>query len=136
MTVVYLAGPMRNCLNHNTELFRLWQARLRAEGFTVETPLDYDFDHGFDPRGTGFEEDDAPRMLDMRRAMAYSMDFICTKADCLAVLPGWERSVGAHAQVLVAWRMHLPVYSAPNLWGFGLEAPQTEPRGHREGLIA
>lgn len=126
MTVVYLAGPCRNCLNHNAEKFRLWKSKLEDKGFTVETPLDYAFEHNFDVRGTGYEEDDAPRMFDMRKAMAYSMDFICTKANCLAVLDGWERSDGTHAQVLVARRVHVPCYTVANLAAFGLEAPQLQ----------
>ena len=124
MTVVYLAGPMHNVLNCNAEFFREWKHKLTAKNFTVETPLDYDYDHSFDPRGYGTDEDYAARMFDMRKAMAYSMEFICTKADVLAVLPRWERSDGAHAQVLVAWRMHLPAYTVANLEAFGLEAPR------------
>lgn len=121
MTEVYLAGPMLNHMDHNVAQFREWTSKLRARGFRVEAPHEWDRDHGFDVRGTGFEEDDAPKMLDMRAAMAHSMNFICTVADVLAVLPQWERSLGATAQVYTAWRMRVPVHSVSNLCGIGPE---------------
>lgn len=124
VTHVYLAGPMRNCLNHNVELFKEWTGKLMLAGFTVMAPHIYAFEHCFDVRGTGFEEDDAPRMYDIRAAFAASFEYICLTADALAVLPRWEHSDGAKAQVLTAWRMHVPCYTASNLAGFGLEAPQ------------
>ena len=132
---VYLCGPMRNCMNHNAEAFRAAEHELVAAGFTVESPLHYDWDHNFDVRGTGFEEDDAPRMFNIRAAFAASFEYICLKADALAVLPHWERSDGAQAQVLTAWRMHVPCYAAGNLAAFGLDGPQLQRRGYREGHI-
>lgn len=128
MTSVYLSGPMLNWMNHNVEAFKDWTAKLREAGYVVESPHEYDRDHGFDPRGTGFVEDEIVRRFDMRAAMAYSVNWICTQADAVAVLDKWERSEGATAQVHIAWRVRIPVFSVHNLLLWGLEAPQTYPK--------
>lgn len=128
MSAVYLAGPMLNCMDHNVHAFKDWTEKLRGAGHRVESPHEYDRDHGFDPRGTGYVEDEIVRCFDMRAAMAYSIGWICAHAEAIAVLDNWERSEGASAQVHIAWRVRIPVFSAHNFLLWGLKAPRTLPK--------
>lgn len=125
MTNVFLAGPMLNVLNMNAEAFRLAASALRTNmHFTVWNPIEDDWEHGFDPRGYGTEEEMAARMFDYRAAMARNVERLCTWADAVAVLPRWELSDGAKIQVLLARRLHIPAYSWKNLAAGGLDMPQ------------
>jgi hypothetical protein len=62
LTNVFLAGPMLNVLNMNAEQFRLAASALRTNTtFKVWSPIEDDWEHGFDPRGYGTEEEMAQR---------------------------------------------------------------------------
>jgi hypothetical protein len=115
---------MLNVLNMNAEAFREWTGKLRKAGFEVWNPIEDDWDHGFDPRGNGTEEEIAARLFDYRAAYARNVERLCTWADAMAVLPRWEHSEGATSQVHIAWRLHIPVYTVANLAAFGLDCPQ------------
>ncbi len=120
---VFLAGPMLNVMNMHAELFREWTHKLREAGHEVWSPIEYDWDHGFDPRGTGFEENFEQRRFDYRKAYADAVMQLCTWADVLAALPRWERSEGASSQVHIAWKLHIPCYGVANFTAFGKDAP-------------
>lgn len=129
MTNVFLAGPMLNVLNMNAEQFRLAASALRTNiNFTVWSPIEDDWEHGFDPRGYGTEEEMAQRCFDFRAAFARNVERLCSWANVVAVLPRWEMSDGAKSQVMIAWRLHIPAYSWKNLAAFGLDAPQLQRR--------
>lgn len=129
MTNVFLCGPMLNVLNMNAEQFRLAASELRAsDGFEVWNPIEDDWEHGFDPRGYGTEEEMQARMFDFRAAYARNVARLCTWADAVAVLPRWEMSDGARAQVMIAWRLHIPCFTWKNLVGFGLGSPRLQRR--------
>lgn len=126
MIKVFLAGPMLNVLNMNAEQFRMASTSLRGSkyGFEVWNPIEDDWEHGFDPRGYGTEEEMADRMFDYRAAMGRNVERLCTWADAVAVLPRWEMSDGAKAQVMIAWRLHIPCFTWKNLAAGGMDMPQ------------
>lgn len=129
ITNVFLAGPMLNVLNMNAEAFRVAASALRTNiHYKVWNPIEDDWEHGFDPRGYGTEEEMKARMFDFRAAYARNVERLCTWADAVAVLPRWDHSDGAKAQVMIAWRLTIPCYSWKNLAAFGLEAPQLQRR--------
>lgn len=102
---LYLAGPMRGLPRHNFDAFDAAAALLRKHGHTVLNPADRDREVGFDPDRTieaqGFSVEDALR---------YDITYIVTEAEGIALLPGWERSIGARLERRVAEAIGLPVF--------------------------
>lgn len=82
---VYLAGKMRGLPDMGYPAFYAAASDLRAEGHFVYNP----------PEVIPFE-------TDIRRAMAIDTAWICTYADAIAMLPGWEMSTGATAEHALA----------------------------------
>jgi Domain of unknown function (DUF4406) len=109
---LYLAGPMRGLPEFNFPTFLLVGATLRQAGFTVFDPAEYDVSNGFDYHGLTGNEDLSELGFDLRDALATDLEFIARKADGVAVLPGWEQSKGARAEVATALALSLPVASA------------------------
>jgi len=98
---IYLAGPMRGVPEYNFPAFREARARLREAGWTVICPAERDEDEGFVSAGlTGNEDLDD---LDFSLPAALERCFLdVLRSDAVALLPGWARSEGARAEVLVA----------------------------------
>ncbi len=92
---LYLAGPMRGLPYYNYPAFHAGARRLREVGHEV-----------FDPADLTYEWDEAGS----RKAMGEELAWICAEADALALLPGWERSLGAKAEMATAEALGLPVY--------------------------
>lgn len=86
MSVIYLSGPMTGYPDFNRPMFNSAAAKLRAEGHEVYNPAEYKFDGEFP----------------VREAFAEYCQFICTKADTIAMLPGWEFSKGATMEYRLA----------------------------------
>lgn len=92
---IYLAGPMRGYPDYNRPVFRQAADRLRQLGFEVYCPDEDAYDGSWA----------APAHYDaMRRNFTVLLD-----CDALVVLPGWERSRGAKAEIEVARQIGLPV---------------------------
>ncbi|MFZ4431646.1 MAG: DUF4406 domain-containing protein [Microthrixaceae bacterium] len=109
-TKLYLAGPMRGCKEFNFPTFRRGRQRLRAAGYDVFCPAERDEESGFDPTGMEGTTEELERTgFDLRQALSLGTEFICEKADGIAVLDGWERSSGARAEVALAEALGLPV---------------------------
>jgi hypothetical protein len=106
---VYVAGPMRGVPDFNFPAFASATARLREVGFEVFSPAERDLNAGFDPTGLTGNEDLAAHGFDLRHALAVDLDYVCRMADAVAVLPGWERSSGARAEVAAARALGLDV---------------------------
>lgn len=101
---VYIAGPMRGLVNWNFEAFDLARTRWREKGHLVFCPaqlvraLQYS-------EGTGEERDHCTH--------AIQVDFACIYAsDAIALLPGWERSRGATAELALAQFLGLRIFDA------------------------
>lgn len=83
---VYLSGPMQGYPEFNYPLFNKVAAELREQGHEVYNPAEYKFEGEFP----------------VREAFAEYCNFICTKADTIAMLPGWEFSKGATMEYRLA----------------------------------
>lgn len=106
---VYLAGKMRGLPEFNFPAFIKGADRLRARGYRVFNPADRDIEAGFDPSGmTGFE-DLQKSDFSLREALAADVAFISERAEAVVLLPGWETSKGAQAEVALARALDLPV---------------------------
>jgi hypothetical protein len=98
---IYIAGPMRGLPELNFPAFTRAAARFRALGWTVHNPVEI----GEAAFGKGAANIPSAEYLraDVRA--------IC---DCtaIALLPGWEQSTGARAEVAVAVTIGLDFYDA------------------------
>ncbi len=111
---LYLAGPMRGYPELNFPAFHAAAAKLRAEGHTVFSPAERDnLRHGTDISKGNVTGDlviaARDHGFDLRVALGDDLDWICTQADGVAVMPGWESSLGATAEVAVAKALGLEV---------------------------
>lgn len=99
MSRIYVCGPMRGHPEHNFPAFERAAAELRAMGFVVVSPVDVGrmFANDPDVHGSEYLRED---LLHLARCQA------------IALLPGWETSVGARCEVGVALTLGLPFYGA------------------------
>lgn len=95
----YLAGPMRGCLDNNFANFSKAAAKLRSEGKEVFSPAERDLAE-YGPTLDGFS---------IRGALRADTNWICTRADAVALLPGWERSLGSLAERALAKAIGLQI---------------------------
>jgi Domain of unknown function (DUF4406) len=96
---VYLSGPMRGYEEFNFPAFISAAKELRAKGYKVYDPAEQELEHGFDPK-TGLYADG--RQVTIRELILEDLVWICQFADKVVVLPGWENSKGAQAEVACA----------------------------------
>jgi hypothetical protein len=111
---IYLAGPMTGIPEFNYPAFHAAAAQLRAEGHEVFSPAEADNRrHGVDiskGNATGDPKQAAAEHgFDRRIALAEDLAWICAEADAIAVLPGWENSKGANAELATAYALGLHV---------------------------
>jgi hypothetical protein len=110
---LYLAGPMRGIPNFNFPAFDFAAARLRTAGFTVFSPAERDRGiHGtkLEANATGDEKIAATNVgFSLREALGADTAWIAAKADAIALLPGWEKSSGANAELALAKALGLTV---------------------------
>lgn len=104
---IYLAGPMRGIPEFNFPAFFAAAEKLRAEGHEVFNPAERDNQkHGVDiSKGNlaGCEEVAAKEHgFSLREALGADLAWICAEAEGIALLPGWERSMGARAELATA----------------------------------
>jgi Domain of unknown function (DUF6378)/Domain of unknown function (DUF4406) len=104
--IIYIAGPMRGYPRYNFDAFDAAQADLVKRGYEVISPAQMDRDVGFDPDCKEVSQ----TFLD--EAMCRDIEAI-KKADGVALLPGWERSTGAQAEMWLARWRHIPVFLYP-----------------------
>lgn len=107
----YIAGAMRRHPEFNFPAFFAAEETLRAEGAEVGlNPARYDVEEmGFDHRGKTGHEDLSLLGFDLRHSLGQDMAFITSTAKWICVLPGWEKSSGASAEVATAKALGLPV---------------------------
>lgn len=93
---IYISGPMTGYAEYNFPAFNQLAAQLRAQGYAVSNPAEHVLvdDHGVFRTWQSFMREDIREV---------------SKADVLVVLPGWEKSRGARAEVVVARMLALPV---------------------------
>jgi len=113
MATFYLSGPMRGLPKFNFPAFDKAAEAGRALGHTVISPADLD-------REIGHTEDDLLEDVNSPAKMRMFADRDCTailslraeRGDGIALLPGWERSTGALAEIMLARWIGLVVYDA------------------------
>lgn len=112
---IYVAGPMRGVPQFNFPAFINAAKVLRAKGYEVFSPAERDLHAGFDYRDTtGSDEDMRRQNFSLREALGDDLEWISQHADAVALLPGWERSTGANAEVATAKALGLAVYLFEN----------------------
>jgi hypothetical protein len=108
---IFVAGPMRGLPQYNFPAFLDAAAALRDQGHEVFTAAERELAQGFDPAGM---DGTADLGLDRRRAdFADDMHRVCTWAEMVITLDGWETSLGAQAEVMTALAVGLEVLPFP-----------------------
>jgi hypothetical protein len=110
VTKVYLAGPMRGIPEFNFPAFAAATAQLRAAGYEVFSPAEKDIEkHGLDVNksATGNLDDIKASGFNLRATLLLDLTWIAENADGIVVLPGWENSKGANAEVALAKAINL-----------------------------
>lgn len=87
---------MRGLPEFNYPAFHDMAAALRARGHEVYNPAEY-------------PHDGSKEAFPIRQAFADYARFICLEADALFLLPGWECSLGASAEIALAKNCRLPI---------------------------
>jgi uncharacterized protein DUF4406 len=114
---IYLAGPMRGIKDFNFPAFFAAAAKLRATGHEVFNPAERDVEEFGAERlksETGSEHEVSQNLgfegLSLaRKVFTYDTRYICTQADAVALLPGWENSKGAKAERALAEAIGLEI---------------------------
>lgn len=117
---VYLSGPMRGYENFNFPAFDAAAAYLRGHGHEVFNPAEKDREH--DPTGKSWKSKtgditaaEKTGLFDRRKAIRADLDYIIDHADAIALLPGWDESKGANAELWLARFLDLKEWHlAPN----------------------
>ncbi len=95
---VYLSGPMTGLPELNFPAFHAAAAALRAKGLEVVNPAE------INPNADKTWE----------QCMRADIKALCD-CDALVMLPGWERSRGAHLEVHVAHRLGMQILPVADL---------------------
>ncbi len=102
----YIAGPMRRIPHFNFPAFDEAKALLMSQGHEVVSPADLDRAIGFDPwtLPDDYDWSQVPASFSLDAAMERDIQALM-EVDAIAMLPGWEQSVGATAEYWLArWR--------------------------------
>lgn len=106
--LAYVAGPMRGIPEFNFPAFFATEEELESRGFDVINPARQGIENGFDPTGMTGNEYLSTVGFDPRKALAWDIEQV-TKADLVVVLPNYELSRGARAEVAAAEALSVPV---------------------------
>ena len=113
---IYLAGPMRGIPEFNFPAFNSAAKALREQGHEVFNPAERDIERhgGVDiskGNAAGCEATaTAQHGFNLREALCDDLTFICKEADAIALLPGWENSKGASAELATAYALGLEIH--------------------------
>lgn len=101
MSSVYLAGPMRGIPHFNFPAFRAAARFLRSMGQIVVSPAEHDEEAGFDFSQCDGTEDLAALGFDLTEHLMWDLRAVA-ECDSIFLLPGWENSKGAKAELALA----------------------------------
>lgn len=127
----YIAGPMAGIHNFNFDAFHWVASRLRAGGDEAVNPAELD---DLDPVTPSGVDPETATVLPAARAEYLRRDFRhLIECDAVVLLPGWERSTGANAELWVARTLGLLVYR----WepGVGGGQPVYDPEARPSDLL-
>ena len=104
---VYIAGPMRGLPGWNFPAFDAAETRWRSAGHQPFSPAQID-------RVLQYGPEDGESIAHLRHVI--QLDLACVlNSDAIALLPGWQRSRGATAELSLALFLGLGVYDAVTL---------------------
>jgi hypothetical protein len=89
---VYISGPMTGLPDLNFPAFHAAAQQLRGLGLNAVNPAEINPDNG----------------MSWEACMRADIKALCD-CDAIALLPGWERSKGAHLELHIAHRLNLDV---------------------------
>lgn len=105
---LYLSGPMKGYPKSNLPAFRLAAAALRMLGYEVVNPAEIDV-------GRPTPAEDSPDWKGFYEACLRADIRALCDCEAIALMPGWERSNGAHLELHVAHRLGLEVLTVKDL---------------------
>ncbi len=98
---IYISGPMRGIEEYNFPAFEDVYWRLKTLDHQVHNPADNDIWDEVNPIA----------------AMNFDLSLVLNWAEAVYVLPGWEESNGARAEVFTALWRGIPIYEDVNKAG-------------------
>ena len=122
---VHLAGPMKYQPEFNFPAFIDGAEVLRKAGHEVFSPAEHDKEMGLDPTGMTGYECLSELGFSLRVALGADLEWITGKAEAVVLLPGWEDSAGAKAEIATANALGLIVKPIDVFLG---KVPDTSPR--------
>ena len=107
---IYLSGPMSGRPNDNFPTFNAFALSLRSRGYEVVNPAE------IEPEVSKPSAEAAPSIHKTYYLACLKADIkaLCD-CDCIALLPGWESSSGAHLELHIAHRLGLMVKNVGEL---------------------
>ncbi len=102
---IYLSGPMRGKPQFNFPAFHKAAQMLREAGHEVFNPAERDEQI----YGADFSTRSDTSTFNLREALAADCAYISLQAEGIAMLPGWNRSKGAQAELALARALELEI---------------------------
>ena len=99
---VYLAGPMTGIKDFNFPAFFKAADKLKAEGHKVFNPAEEDLKAWKTMKGV-------MKHANYRDCLRKDLNWILDKAECIAILPNWQRSKGVKAELSLAKALGLEI---------------------------
>lgn len=98
---------MRGIPEFNFPAFKHAAKKLRAEGHEVFSPADNDIEKNGGDFSSNYKSGSEDQLTKdtswtIRKALHDDTAWICQHADAIALLPGWEKSSGANAELALA----------------------------------
>lgn len=105
---IYIAGPMSGIFDHNRSAFNEAEEAFTEGGWGVFNPAynDIELFGSHEACDEAIKED---RQSALRIMLGSDLEFICNEADAIAMLPGWEKSLGARAEHATAVALGLQI---------------------------
>lgn len=105
---IYIAGPMSGIPELNHPAFNEVAEAFREGGWEVFNPAELDVEMYKNTKNT-LEAIAADRGLFLHTTLSTDLEWIYEEADAIAMLPGWEKSLGARAEHATAVALDLQI---------------------------
>jgi hypothetical protein len=105
---IYIAGPMSGIPDYNRPTFYSTAEAFEEGGWEVFNPAENDV-RLFGSHEACNEAIEANRNQALRVMLGSDLEWICSDADAIAMLPGWEKSYGARAEHATAVALGLEI---------------------------
>lgn len=105
---IYIAGPMSGIPDYNRPAFYSTAEAFEEGGWEVFNPAENDV-RLFGSHEACNAAIEANRNQALRVMLGSDLEWICSDADAIAMLPGWEKSYGARAEHATAVALGLEI---------------------------